>query len=43
MLLKVLADPRHPEHDEMKEWLAGDLDPEAFGLETMNARLKRFS
>ncbi len=40
-LLEVLADPAHPDHDEMKEWMAGDFDPEAFDLDAVNARLVR--
>jgi hypothetical protein len=28
-LLATLADPKHPQHEEMLEW-AGDLDPEVF-------------
>ncbi len=30
-LLLVLADPAHPEHEEMQEWV-GEFDPEAFDL-----------
>ncbi len=31
-LLATLADPKHPQHDEMLEW-AGDLDPEVFDVD----------
>ncbi len=31
-LLKILADPKHEEHEEMKEW-AGDFEPEHFDKE----------
>lgn len=37
-LLATLADPDHPEHEEVKEW-SGDLDPEQFDLETTAARV----
>lgn len=29
-LLKILADPRHPEHRERREWMGRDYDPTAF-------------
>lgn len=29
-LLKILADPTHPEHDERREWIGRAFDPEAF-------------
>ena len=29
-LLKILADPRHPEHRERREWMGRDYDPAAF-------------
>lgn len=35
-LLQVLADPKHPEHEEMKEWCDGDFDPEAFDMQQAN-------
>lgn len=35
-LLKVLADPRHPEHAEMMEWVGGSFDPEAFDAGEIN-------
>jgi hypothetical protein len=28
------------EHEEMKEWLGGELDPEAFDLDEVNRRLR---
>jgi len=40
-LLEILADPKHPEHEDMKEWLAGELDVAEFNLEGVNAVLKR--
>lgn len=43
-LLEILADPRHPEHDEMLEWLEDDFDAEAFDITATNRELtRRFS
>jgi hypothetical protein len=42
-LLEALADPRHPDHEDMREWSGGDdgapYDPEAFDLESVNLLL----
>lgn len=38
-LLKVLANPKHPEHGEMLEWVGGAFDPEAFSVDEANQRL----
>jgi hypothetical protein len=38
-LLEVLGDPRHPEHEEMLEWVGGGFDPDAFDLRIINERL----
>ena len=35
-LLKAIRDPRHPEHDEMLEWVGGDFDPERFDPDAVN-------
>ncbi len=40
-LLEVLADPKHEEHEAMREWLGGPFDPEAFDLDKVNQMLKR--
>jgi hypothetical protein len=40
-LLKALADPNHPEHDWMREWAGGPIDPEVFDLDEVNKRLAR--
>lgn len=29
-LLEVLADPTHPDHEDMLEWVGGEFDPDAF-------------
>lgn len=30
--LEAIRDPKHPEHDEILEWIGGSFDPEAFDL-----------
>ena len=35
-LLNAISDPRHEDHDDLREWLAADFDPEAFDLEAVN-------
>lgn len=37
--LEAIADPNHPEHEELLEWTGGEFDPEAFDLEEINAAL----
>lgn len=32
-VLKAVADPNHPEHEEFSEWLNPDFDPESFDVE----------
>jgi hypothetical protein len=39
-LLKVLRNPRHEEHNSMKEWLGRPFDPEAFDPASTNAHLR---
>ena len=39
--LQALADPAHPDHEDLKEWSGGPFDPAAFDLAEVNARLKR--
>lgn len=39
-LLEVLADPKHPEHDNYLDWIGGDFDPAYFDLDEVNALLK---
>jgi hypothetical protein len=38
-LVEVLRDPKHEEHESMKEWLGRPFDPEAFDLGHVNAYL----
>jgi hypothetical protein len=40
-LLQTLADPKHPEHAEMTEWIGGKWDAARFALDAANAVLKR--
>ncbi len=38
-LIEVTGDPKHPEYEEMREWLGENFDPERFGLEDVNLLL----
>ncbi|MGB8842145.1 MAG: plasmid pRiA4b ORF-3 family protein [Aliidongia sp.] len=38
-LLKILADPSHPEHAEQKEWIDEDFRPDEFDIVTANTIL----
>lgn len=40
--IKAIRNPRHPEHDEMLEWVGGKFDPEKFDLEGVNGMLLIF-
>lgn len=37
--LEAIADPNHPEHGNLLEWVGGEFDPEAFDLEAVNRQL----
>lgn len=39
-LLEAMADPKHPEHDEMLEWVGEEWDSEAFDLDAVNSALQ---
>lgn len=39
-LLEILADPGHPQYEEMRAWAGEDFDPEKFDLEFVNKALK---
>jgi hypothetical protein len=41
-LIEIMGDPKHPEHEEMLEWLGGELDPEYFDLDAINQALSAF-
>jgi hypothetical protein len=38
--LEAIRNPRHPEHEEMLDWVGGSFDPEAFDLEEANEALR---
>jgi hypothetical protein len=38
-LLEVIADPKHPDHSQMKEWVGGEFDPKRFCVDEMNGEL----
>jgi hypothetical protein len=40
-LLEILADPKHPEHTDMKEWIGGKFDATEFSRQGVNALLHR--
>jgi hypothetical protein len=40
-LLKILRNPKHEEHQSMKEWLGRPFDPQAFDVEKVNTYLKK--
>ncbi|WP_238009757.1 plasmid pRiA4b ORF-3 family protein [Dactylosporangium sp. AC04546] len=41
--LRACADPTHPEHAAMREWLPGDFDPTAFDAARATALLRRMT
>jgi hypothetical protein len=38
--VQIIADPEHPEHEELLEWVGGEFDPEQFDLAEANAALR---
>jgi len=40
-LLDALKDPTHEQHEELRDWVGGDYDPEAFSIEGVNRILTR--
>jgi len=41
--LVALADSHYPQHAELREWAAGDFDPERFDIADINRRLARLA
>ncbi|SNR56130.1 plasmid pRiA4b ORF-3 family protein [Blastococcus mobilis] len=41
-LLVVLADPAHPEHAELVDWVGAEFDPEAFDRDATNGLLELY-
>jgi len=40
-LLNIIADPEHPEHEDIIDWMGGDdFDADYFNLDEINARLR---
>ena len=39
--LAALADPVHPDHEDLTEWIGGSFDPAEFSVAEVNARLKQ--
>lgn len=40
-LLETVRDPKREDHEEMREWLGDDFDPNAFDLNAINKLLKK--
>lgn len=40
-MLEILADSKHPEHAEMKEWMGGEFDATEFSKDGINDVFKR--
>jgi hypothetical protein len=36
----AIADPAHPRHDELREWIGRPFDPEALDLDAINLALR---
>ena len=41
--LKIIHDPKHPEHNDVMEELGDDFDPEFFAIEDVNLGLRQFA
>jgi hypothetical protein len=41
-LLDAIRDPAHEQHQELREWVGGNLDPEEFSVDDINERLTGF-
>ena len=41
-LLEIISDPKHPEHEDILEWLGGGFDPDEFDLEEINGDLAEY-
>ena len=39
--LEAVQNPKHERHEELLEWIGGEFDPEAFGIEAVNKDLGR--
>ena len=41
-LLGTISDPKHPDYEDMLEWLGGEFDPDEFDLEELNGDLAEY-
>jgi hypothetical protein len=41
-LLDAVADPNHEQHQEMRNWIGGDFDPQAFSVDEVNRKNLRY-
>jgi Plasmid pRiA4b ORF-3-like protein len=39
-ILEAISDPKHPEREELLDWIGEDFDPEAFDIDAVNGRLQ---
>jgi hypothetical protein len=39
-LLEVLADPEHPDNDDLRDWLGSEFDPEVFDVAAADAAVR---
>ena len=39
--LEIIKDPKHPEHEDMVEWIGGHFDQEEFDLDEINEQLRK--
>ncbi len=38
--VEIIKNPKHPQHDDMLEWVGGDFDPEVFDMAEINESLR---
>lgn len=38
-LVEAISDPKHEQHEELRDWVGDDFDPEAFSVDEINQRL----
>ena len=41
-MLEVFANKKHPEYEEMLEWMGGEIDPNEFDLDFVNEVLANY-
>ena len=41
--LEAIQNVKHPDHEDMLEWVGGEFEPEQFDLKYINERLKQIS